>query len=40
MPGKHGMTKYKKGMPKYKKGMRKLSEKQAKQIDTNKDGEI
>ena len=33
MPGKHGMTKYKKGMPK-------LSEKQAKHIDTNKDGEI
>ena len=40
MPGKHGMTKYKKGMPKYKKGMPKLSEKQAKHIDTNKDGEI
>lgn len=40
MPGKHGMTKYKKGMPKYKKGMPKLSEKQAKHIDTNKDGKI
>ena len=36
MPGKHY-----KGMPKYKKkGMPKLSEKQAKHIDTNKDGKI
>ena len=36
MPGKHY-----KGMPKYKKkGMPKLSAKQAKHIDTNKDGKI
>jgi len=36
MPGKHY-----KGMPKYKKkGMPKLSAKQAKHIDTNKDGDI
>ena len=40
MPGKHGMTKNKEGMPKNYKGAPKLSEKQAKHIDTNKDGKI
>ena len=47
MPGKHGMTKNEKSMPKNEKGMPKnyngapkLSEKQAKHIDTNKDGKI
>ena len=40
MPGKHGITKNKKGIPKNYNGAPKLSEKQAKHIDTNKDGKI
>ena len=40
MPGKHGITKNEKGIPKNYNGAPKLSEKQAKHIDTNKDGKI
>ncbi len=40
MPGKHGITKNKEGIPKNYNGAPKLSEKQAKHIDTNKDGKI